>query len=236
MALDGPAWASAGDTRITRRSLHDEVVERIRDMIVEGELAPGARVPERMLCERFGISRTPLREAIKVLAREGLVDLLPNRGARVVALSENDIDELFEVLGGLEALAGELACTRIGRRDLAAVREAHEAMLRCFRHGDLREYFKRNQEIHQRIVEAAGNETLKRIYDGLAGRIKRARYAANLSPERWRKAVEEHEAILAALEARDGPRLGAILKAHLRNKADVIKAVFLHRPGTVAAS
>jgi DNA-binding GntR family transcriptional regulator len=235
MALVGSAKATVRDGRIARRSLHDEVVERLRDMIIEGELSPGARVPERELCERFGISRTPLREALKVLATEGLIDLLPNRGARIALLSEEDIDKLFEVLSGLEGLAGELACRRIGRRELMAVRRAHEAMLRAYERGDLSAYFKLNQEIHGLIVAAAGNATLKEVYDSLAGRIRQARFAANLSAERWRQAVAEHEAILEALEARDGERLEKLLKAHLRNKAEVIKHGYLSHAASASA-
>src|SRR5437773_3194165 len=87
-------------------SLHGEILGRLRDYLVEGNIPDGHRIPERQLCEMFGISRTPLREALKVLAAEGLVDLLPNRGARVRHLSERDIAELFDIMGGLEALAG----------------------------------------------------------------------------------------------------------------------------------
>ena len=208
---------------IARRSLHDEVIERIRDMIVEGEIAPGARVPEREFCERFGISRTPLREALKVLASEGIVQLLPNRGARVAALSATDIEELFEVLTRLESLAGELAAQRIAKRELVPIRRAHDAMVKSFRTGDLSSYFKLNQEIHQRIVDAAGNRTLHQLHEALAGRVKRARFMANLSNERWQQAVEEHERIIEALEARDGEALGRILELHLRRKAEAIK-------------
>lgn len=230
MALDSVEKALGRDGPITRRSLHDEVVERIRDMIVEGDLAPGARVPERQLCERFGISRTPLREALKVLASEGMVQLLPNRGARVAALSAADIDELFEVMAGLESLAGELACRRIGKRDLAPIRRAHDAMVESFANGDLSSYFKLNQEIHRRIVDAAGNATLEQLHTALAGRVKRARFMANLSPERWRQAVEEHEAIIRALEGRDADGLAQILKMHLRKKAEVVKLALLEAP------
>lgn len=227
MALGRAEKALRRDQPIARRSLHDEVVERIRDMIVEGELAPDARVPERLLCERFGISRTPLREALKVLASEGLIQLLPNRGARVAALSAADIDELFEVLAGLESLAGELACRRITKRELAPIRRAHDAMVESFERGDLSSYFKLNQEIHQRIVDAAGNATLAQLHEGLAGRVKRARFMANLSKERWRQAVEEHVAIIEALETRDADGLAQILKMHLRNKAEVVKLALL---------
>jgi DNA-binding GntR family transcriptional regulator len=227
MALGSVEKVLRRDQPIARRSLHDEVVERIRDMIVEGELAPDARVPERLLCERFGISRTPLREALKVLASEGLIQLLPNRGARVAALSAADIDELFEVLSGLESLAGELACRRITKRDLTPIRRAHDAMVKSFERGDLSSYFKLNQEIHQRIVDAAGNATLAQLHEGLAGRIKRARFMANLSKERWRQAVDEHEAIIEALEARDADGLAQLLKMHLRNKAEVVKLALL---------
>ena len=97
---------------ILRKSLHHEVVEKLRELILAGELEPRSRVNEAALCERFGISRTPLREAIKLLAADGLLDLLPNRGARVAALSESEIDEIIQVVGVLEALAGDLASRR----------------------------------------------------------------------------------------------------------------------------
>ena len=101
-------------------SLHDELVERLRELIVESTLEPGVRVPERELCERFAVSRTPLREALKVLASEGLLELLPHRGAQVTRLTAADLDEMFPVMGALEALAGELACTWITEAEMAA--------------------------------------------------------------------------------------------------------------------
>src|SRR6201994_3952646 len=102
-------------------SLHGEILTRLRDHIVEGNIPDGGRIPERQLCEMLGISRTPLREALKVLAAEGLIELLPNRGARVKQLSERDIAELFDVMGGLEALAGRLACENINHEEIAEV-------------------------------------------------------------------------------------------------------------------
>ncbi|HET8608462.1 MAG TPA: GntR family transcriptional regulator [Burkholderiales bacterium] len=208
---------------IDRPSLHEELVNRLRDLIVEGELPPGTRLNERVLCERFGVSRTPLREAVKVMASEDLVELLPNRGAVVTALTEADVRYLFEVMGALEALAGELACRRIDDAGLAEIRALHYQMLLHHTRGELPEYFKCNQQIHEKIVAAAGNPVLAATYRSLSGRIRRARYMANLSQERWDHAVHEHEQILEALTAHDGARLRDLLQRHLANKFEVVR-------------
>jgi DNA-binding GntR family transcriptional regulator len=201
-------------------SLHGEVLSRLRDHIVEGNLAEGERVPERELCEMFGISRTPLREALKVLASEGLLELLPNRGARVRALSPQDLAELFDVMGGLEALAGRLACENATDEEIAEVERLHYEMYACYLRRDLHGYFQSNQLIHQRIVAAAGNAVLSSTYASFAGRIRRVRYSANLARkrDRWGEAMREHEAILDALRRKAGQELSDILFLHLRNK------------------
>lgn len=209
---------------IARPSLHDAVTGRIRDMIVEGAYPPGSRLPERVLCETLGISRTPLREALKVLASEGLLEIAPNRGARVAGLTTEDVDELFPVMGALEALAGELACARITETELAEIRALHYQMVLHHARGERPPYFDLNQQIHEKILEAARNPTLSAAYTNLAGRIRRARYTANISADRWAQAVAEHEEMLAALAARDGGRLAEILKRHLHNKCETVKA------------
>ncbi len=208
---------------ITRVSLHDELVGRLRDLIVEGELPPGGKVPEKQLCTDFGVSRTPLREALKVLASEGLLELHPNRGATVAKLTLEDVDEMFPVMGSLEALAGELACRNLTDESLAELRALHYQMVLHYHRSELAPYFRINQEIHEKILDIAGNATLSSLHRGLSGRIRRARYVANMSKARWAQAVEEHERILEALSSRDGPRLGDILRSHLANKAEVIK-------------
>jgi len=201
-------------------SLHDAVLARLREFIVEGNLAPGARVPERLLCERFGISRTPLREALKVLASEGLIDLLPNRGARVRRIGEGEIVELFDVMGGLEALAGRLACERMTDEAYTEVERLHHEMYGHYLRRDLHGYFACNQAIHDRIVQAADNAPLSATYASFAGRLRRARYSANLDAnrDRWGEAMREHEEILDALRRRAGAELSDILFRHLRNK------------------
>ena len=184
---------------IERQSLHDAVTGRLRDMIVEGEFPPGLRLPERALCETFGISRTPLREALKVLASEGLLELAPHRGARVAGLTAMDVDELFPVMGALEALAGELACARITEMELAEIRALHYQMVLHHRLGERPPYFELNQKIHEKILEAARNPTLTASYNNLSGRIRRARYTANINTARWAQAVGEHEEMLEAV-------------------------------------
>lgn len=202
--------------------LHEDAAERLREMIVQGELAPGTKLVERVLCDRLGVSRTPLREAIKRLVAEGLVALQPNRGAIVRPLTLEAVRETFEVMGALEALAGGLACRNIGERELAEIRALHYEMLACHARGDLAAYFRCNQAIHAAIVAAGGNATLAAIYRGLNAQVLRARYAANLARERWDAAVREHEAILAALVARDGARLQRLLSEHLGAKMTAV--------------
>lgn len=216
-----------GPEAIVRVSLHDELISRLRDLIIEGELAPGSKVPERELCERFQVSRTPLREALKVLASEGLLILAPNRGATVSKLTVGDLDEIFPVMGALEALSGELAASRITKAELAEIRALHEEMVGHFERRDLRPYFRLNQKIHEKIMEAAGNPTLAQLHRGLNGRVRRARYLANMSPVRWAQAVDEHTEILEALERRDPTRLGAVLRKHLHNKCETVKESLL---------
>jgi DNA-binding GntR family transcriptional regulator len=202
------------------QSLHDEILTRLRDHIVEGNIPDGGRVPERQLCEMLGISRTPLREALKVLASEGLVELLPNRGARVRQLSEHDLAELFDVMGGLEGLAGRLACENITDAEIAEIERLHYEMYGFYLHRDMHGYFRVNQLIHQKIVRASRNAVLLSTYANFAGRIRRVRYSANFARkrERWGEAMREHETILDALRRRAGSELSDILFKHLRNK------------------
>jgi DNA-binding GntR family transcriptional regulator len=216
--LTKPAGNGGADR--AESSLHGEILSRLRDHVVEGKIADGARVPERQLCEMFGISRTPLREALKVLAAEGLIDLLPNRGARVRQLSRRDLEELFEVMGGLESLAGRLACESITDQEIAEIERLHYEMYGHYLHRDMHNYFQVNQAIHEKIVEAARNETLRATYASFAGRIRRVRYSANFARkrQRWGEAMREHEAILDALRRRAGSELSDILFHHLRNK------------------
>lgn len=208
---------------IKRPSLHEELTERLRTMIVEGVLVAGEKVPEKILCEQLGVSRTPMREALKVLAAENLLTLEPNRGARVRTLTIESLEEVFPIMGALEALAGELACKNITDAQISDIKKSHEKMVKHYHDGDLPGYFRNNQRIHEAIMLAAANPTLSTMHQSVAVSIRRARYQANMSTERWQQAVQEHEEIIKALENKDGQLLGNILKKHLMNKFETVR-------------
>lgn len=207
---------------ISRRSLHEEIVAHLQDMILGGDLPPGQKVPERALCEQFGVSRTPMREALKVVASDGLVRLEPNRGAWVTRVTVAEVEEVFPVLAALEALAGRLASDRITGDEIAAIRALHHDMQACFDARDLDGYFRLNQDIHAAIVAAARNPTLSASCQALSLRVLRARFLANMSEDRWREAMAEHGEILRLIEARDGAALGDLLARHLLAKQEAV--------------
>lgn len=216
---------------IARLGLTDQVAARLRTWLVEGRIAPGGKLNERVLADQLRVSRTPLREAIKLLAQEGLVDLLPNRGAVAVKLTEADIVHAFEVLAGLEAMSGELAAQRIGDAALTELRAKHHEMLAAFERRDLSNYYRLNAAIHTGINEAAANPVLAATYSRINARVQSMRFRTNQNEAKWRLAVQEHSLMMQALAERDGARLGRVLAEHLRHKRDTVLA--LMRAGQV---
>ncbi|WP_457809077.1 GntR family transcriptional regulator [Kushneria sp. EE4] len=200
---------------IARASLHDAITNRLRDMIIEGELEQGARIYEGPLCESLGVSRTPLREALRFLASEGLVELVPQRGARVRQFSARDIEDMLILIRSLEELAARLGCQRADDDEIAGVRALHERMLACYHQRDRLEYYKNNQLIHSAMVALSHNEPLIQTHDSLQSRLKRVRFIGHDGPDKWAAAVDEHERIMTALEARDENALVAALGEHL---------------------
>lgn len=220
-ALTGITHKEASMSKIQHRNLYREVAERVLDLIEQGDLTSGERIPERELCERFGVSRTPLREALKVLASEGVVELLPNRGARVRQLTLKMVKDTYDLMGALEGLAGELACQHIFDGEIEEIRKLHDRMLDHYRNSELADYFRVNRQIHEGILAASRNEALQEMYSNLSQRVKRVRYSKQMTDDFWRQAVEDHEAMIEALEQRDGRWLGQILRDHLCNKLEV---------------
>ena len=200
---------------IVRPTLHDAIVARVRDMIIEGELTPGTRLHEGNLGKMLGVSRTPLREALKFLVSEGLLELSPGRGAVVRQFSAKDVHDSLIVLGNLEGLAGRLACEHATDAEIGEVRQLHDRMMDMYAKRDRLPYFKLNQSIHSAILRLSKNEALVSVHNVLQARLKRIRYIGNEGPEKWAGAVADHEEMIDALEARNADRLSKILTAHM---------------------
>jgi DNA-binding GntR family transcriptional regulator len=214
-AAEAEPILDVGVVPIDRPTLHSAVVTRLRDMITEGLLPPGTRIHEGQLGLQLGVSRTPLREALKVMASEGLVDLVAGRGALVHQLTAKGVKDMLAVLGALEELAGRLACQNATDEGIAEIRRVHDRMLGFYRARNRLDYFKCNQQIHLMITALSGNESLGLVQGTLQARMKRIRFLGHRADESWADAVAEHEEMIAALEARDGDRLARVLAAHL---------------------
>ena len=215
----------AVNSTIARKTLHDELLPLLHDMIIDGELGPGSRIPEQALCARFGVSRTPLREALKMLSVKGLVRLLPNRGASVVHVTQKEAEELIPLLGTIEAHASELACARIDEAGLSRIAELHRQLLDRHRSGDEPGYLKTNRAIHAAIVAAAGNHMLSQVHHLVDMQLCLLPVARKLTPQ-WDEAVNDHEDIMKALLTRDGTRLATIMRNHVRHRMIVIGRAF----------
>lgn len=219
---------------LRRDALHIQVAVRLRDMIVHGTLRPGERINEATMCDQLSISRTPLREAFKTLAAEGLVELRPNRGALVTPLRQPETLELFETIAGLERIAAEHAADRLSLAELKRLEKLHAKMEACHEAGHMRPYFACNQEIHQTIVAGAKNKVLQSAHGFLHVRMTRARYFALFAPQRWSESVAEHRRIMDALRVRDGARAGAEMGAHVWRTGQIIAQV-VHNMNNVAS-
>jgi len=225
----GPESHSLDAGAISRPLLHDELVARLRDFMIEGDLAENEKIPEKELCERFGVSRTPLREALKVLAFEGLVVLNHNRGAVVKPLDIKDLNDAFPIYARLEALAGELACNRLTKDEINALRTLHDRMTLCVRNGDFQSALILNEEFHARIHAASKNRHLLQFLRYVSSRVRRARQVLNLPPARFDAGMVEHERIVGALEKGDAPVISGAIRDHVENTFRAIKDAWQKR-------
>jgi len=203
--------------------------ERLRELILEGDLLPGSRISERVMQERLGVTRTPLREALKVLSVEGIVSLVPNRGAVVTELTIDDVRAAFELLGLLDGMAGELAAERASDEAIAGIVDLHHEMVACWRMRDLPGYFRLNKQVHLAIVDAASNPALSRVYRAESARVDRLRYISNREASVWARSIRQHEQILDALTARQGALLREALVSHRRSGWELAQATLARR-------
>jgi DNA-binding GntR family transcriptional regulator len=200
---------------IERRTLHDEVAERMRDMVIEGRLLPDTRINESELCQRLGVSRTPVREAIKTLASEGLIELVRNKGAVVKRLEADEIVDMLEAVVALEQFAARAGVERGSDEEINDIVAIHKRMRDCFKARDRLPYYKLNQSIHTAIVALAHNQAISAAHEALQMRLRRIRYIGNEQPASWSGAMREHEAMIKALKKRNGDELSQAIELHL---------------------
>jgi DNA-binding GntR family transcriptional regulator len=217
---------------LERMSLHDQLVAKVREMIVDGELQPGAPLPERMLCETFGVSRTPLREAFKILASEGLIELRSHRTPVITPIDRTEIANLFDVMVALDGVAGAEAAKRATDADIERLNAMHERLIQLHHDATRPAYFRLNQEIHLEITRLAGNPVLLNIWTTLHANIFRARAVANYDARRWNESVAEHEVFMDLLRKGDASGFAGALSAHTRKTGDAVLATLKTTAGS----
>jgi len=213
----------ANGRAISRGAMHETVAKRLLDMILIGRLPSGEVIRELEVCKELGISRTPMREALKVLAADDIVALLPGRGAVVVAPSADDVKGALYAVGAIEGACAPLACGNITAAELAAIRDLHGRMVRHHRRNERLKYFRTNQRIHEKIVAASRNAFLIGLHRKLVLKVRRTRFLGNAQLSWWDQAIREHEQMLDCLKTRDGERLARILRTHMIQTWDDIK-------------
>ena len=202
-------------TRIAPTALYQEVAERLRQRIFAHELTPGDWIDEQKLAEQYGISRTPLREALKVLASEGLVQLKPRRGCYVTEISRQDLDDIFPLMAMLEGRCAGDAVRKARPGDIAALADIHERLEAAARDGRIDAFFEANQEFHLRIQELAGNRWLLQVIQDLRKVLKLSRLHSLSLEGRLQQSLAEHRAIMAAFKAGDAAQAETLMHDHL---------------------
>ena len=205
--------------------------QRLRELILTGALAAGARIAELALVDLLGVSRTPIREAIKVLTSEGLVELLPLRGAIVKSFSAKDARDMLDVIAQLEEYAGRRACDASDEQ-IQSILDLHERMREHHLRGERPAYFALNQQIHGELIALADNDTLSMTHALLSKRMRSLRYSGNSEPGNWATALAEHDTMMRALAARDRDALAHAMGEHIRNTWPRVRHILNDTPDT----
>jgi DNA-binding GntR family transcriptional regulator len=209
--------------RLIHNSLHDEVADGLRLRIFDGVLAPGSFIDEVALCADLAISRTPLREALKVLAAEGLVRHEPRRGSFVSQVTEQDLDEIFPVIALLEGRCALEATRNATDADIAALETLHTSLQMHADAKRITDYYAVNFQIHEAIITLANNRWLAQSIADLRKILKLARLQQLHAPGRLEQSLSEHLAVFAAIKARDGEAADAAMRTHLLRQREALR-------------
>jgi DNA-binding GntR family transcriptional regulator len=221
-------------TPLRATSLHDSVATQLRNLVFDRELAPGEWIDEKALAGRWQISRTPLREALKVLAAEGLVELVPHRGCRVVEISEPDADALFPVMALLEGRCALEACQKADEADLRRLQQLHDELEHHAAAGDIDGYYRANHAFHSQVQALARNRWLDRVTADLRRFMRLMRGRQLMLPGRLAASLKEHRALISAFTARDAERAGSLMQQHLMSQLSALKKLRQHEAAAAA--
>ncbi|MBQ4347351.1 MAG: GntR family transcriptional regulator [Firmicutes bacterium] len=219
--MNGQKLAISADNYLP---LRDVVFNTLRDAILSGKLVPGERLMENQLAEKLGVSRTPIREALRMLAQENLVGLVPRKGAQVLDMSEKDLKDVLEVRASLESLATELACRRMSRQDIARLKTINREFAEAQSKTDYEHTANIDESFHDLIFQAAGNEKLIAIMSNLKMQLYRYRLAYLKLTAQNAITTAHHQEIIAAIESGDVEKGRSVAAEHIRYQAQIILA------------
>lgn len=208
---------------IQKKTLHEEIANNLREMIMSGELREGDKIRENELCDLMGISKTPLREALRVLSAEGLIRLIPNRGSFVTTPTFEEIKEMFDVMVALEGVCARTAVEKMSDQDFVKLDNLHRKLEQNFKRKDQKEYIHQNNLYHAFVQELAGNKTLNQIVNGLRQKILLYRFQSLNLPGRFEQSIKEHRSLLAAFRNRDSGKAESLMKSHLKKQCDAME-------------
>ena len=204
------------------QTLREKILETIRDAILKGTLKPGERVSEPELAERFGISRTPIREAFRQLESEGYLEVVPRKGAVVASLSERDVVEFYSIKSILEGHAARIAAERMSERDLERLEAINAKLEQIAADGDIKAFFRVHNEFHELFIKASGNDKLAELINQLVLKFNRLRLASLAQPGRMNISVQEHRKIIEAFRQHDGDKAENLVRHTATIGAEVL--------------
>lgn len=204
------------------QTLREKILETIRDAILRGALKPGERVSEPELAERFGISRTPIREAFRQLETEGYLEVIPRKGAVVASLSERDIEEFYAIKSILEGYAARIAAEKLSDRDIERLEVINARLQEIAAGGDVKSFFRVHNEFHELFIKASGNDKLLELINQLVLKFNRLRLASLAQPGRMEISVQEHKKMIKAFKEHDGERADNLVRRTATIGAEVL--------------
>ena len=212
--------------KIQAKTLHQEIANQIRGMIRNGILVKGQKIDEKYLCESMGVSRTPVRESLRILSSEGLIDLIPNRGAYISQPPIKEIKDMFEVMSVLEGTCARLATKKMEEKDFRKIEALHKELEKHYSRQDHEAYLENNNAYHVFIQELPGNKVLDDVINGLRQKILLYRHRQLYQPERFKQSIQEHRDLLEAFRKRDAALAERLMKRHLLKQCEALVGLY----------